>query len=172
MSLGVVGLGRLGSMVASYGLCFGMRVCYFDPYVEESATGVERIETLEELVETSDIVTIHVPYNSETHNLFNRELFARFKNGAFFINTSRGEVVDKQALLECLQSGKLAGAATDVLDGEFNPGFDQKVIEHPLVQYASTHFNLIITPHIGGSTIDAWSLTQEHTIRKVIEAIH
>jgi D-3-phosphoglycerate dehydrogenase len=171
MTLGVVGLGRLGSMVASYGLHFGMGVRYYDPYVSESPIGVERVETLKKLVEASDIVTLHIPYESETEKLINREVFACFKNRAFLVNTSSGDVVDQQSLLESLESGKLAGAATDVLGGEFNPEFHRKVFEHPLVRYAATHTNLIITPHIGGSTIDAWSLTQQYTIRKVLEAI-
>jgi D-3-phosphoglycerate dehydrogenase len=171
MTLGIVGLGRLGGMVASYGVSFGMRVCYYDPYVDESAMDVARAETLGELVETSDIISIHIPHEPETENLFGREVFSRFKHGAYFINTSRGEVIDEQALLECLERGNLAGAAVDVLAGEFEPGFDRRVHEQPLVKYAAEHSNLIITPHIGGSTVDAWGLTQEYTVRKVIEAL-
>jgi phosphoglycerate dehydrogenase-like enzyme len=161
----------LGSMVASYGICFGMRVRYFDPYVSESLPGVERIKILEKLVETSDVITVHVHYEADTENLIDKDLFERFKDGAYLINTSRGEVVDHKILLESLQSGKLAGAAVDVLDGEFEVGFEGRILDQPLVKYAAKHDNLIITPHIGGSTIDAWKLTQEYTIRKVIEAI-
>jgi D-3-phosphoglycerate dehydrogenase len=171
MTLGIAGLGRLGRMVASYGACFGMQVRYFDPHVFQSAVGVERVDTLEELVAASDIVSIHIPHEPETENLFSKELFTRFKDGSYLINTSRGELVDHEALLECLKSGKLAGAALDVLDGEFQPGFKERVLEQPLVQYASTHPNLIITPHIGGSTMDAWRMTEEYTIRQVIEAL-
>lgn len=171
MSLGIVGLGRLGKMVASYGDCFDMEVRYFDPYVNESPPGMERIQTLEKLVQISDIVTIHIPHEPETENLFNREVFTKFKDGAFFINTSRGELVDQQALLDCLQSGKLAGVAIDVMEGEFKPGFKEKLLKKHLVRYAREHQNLIITPHIGGSSLDSWGLTQEFTIRKVIEAL-
>jgi len=174
MNLGIVGLGRLGSMVARYGICFRMQVRYFDPYVAESPVNIkniERVDSLEKLVELSDVVTLHLPYNQKTKKLFNKKIFNKFKTGSYFINTSRGELVDSQALLECLQSGKLAGAAIDVIDGEFEPGFEQKLLTHPLVQYATKHSNLIITPHIGGSTIDAWNLTQEYIIKKIIEVL-
>lgn len=171
MSLGIAGYGRLGKMVASYGVCFGMQVRYFDPYVVEARPGVKKVDSLEELVEASNIITVHIPHEPQTENLFNKEVFAMFKKGSYFINTSRGKLVDHQALLECLQSGKLAGAAVDVMDGEFEPGFKKTVLEQPLVRYAAEHPNLIITPHIGGSTIDAWSLTQEYTIRKVLETM-
>jgi D-3-phosphoglycerate dehydrogenase len=148
-----------------------MRVRYFDPYVDMGHVGVDRVATLEELVSVSDIVTVHVPHEPETENLFNGPIFNCFQNGSYFVNTSRGELVDHGALLHALQSGKLAGAALDVIEGEFGPDFQDHVLEQPLIQYARTHSNLIITPHIGGSTTDAWGLTQEFTIRKVIESI-
>jgi D-3-phosphoglycerate dehydrogenase / 2-oxoglutarate reductase len=171
LSLGVVGYGRLGRMVASYGVCFGMDVCYFDPYVTESPDNVRQVETLELLVETSDIVTVHVHHEPKTENLFNKEIFSRFKKGAYFINTSRAEIVDSMAMLKALKSGRLSGAAIDVLEGEFEPGFGGRVAENPLVKYSTKHNNLIITPHIGGSTSDAWSMTQEYTILRIIESL-
>ena len=171
MSLGVAGLGRLGKLVASYGKAFGMEVRYYDPFVDTAAGGITRVDSLEELVAASDIVTVHVPHEPETENLFSAQVFKQFKDGAFFVNTSRGELVDHDALLKALESGKLAGAAVDVLDGEFAPDFGAKVLDQPLVKYAAEHDNLIITPHIGGSTLDAWSLTQEYTVQKIIEAL-
>jgi D-3-phosphoglycerate dehydrogenase len=169
MCLGIVGMGRLGRMVASYGCCFNMETRYFDPHVPGPFSDIKRMDSLGSLVETSDIVTVHVPHEPETEGLFNREIFERFRDGAFFVNTSRGEVVEEGDLLDALKKGRLAGAAVDVLDGEFKPGFEKKVLNHPLVRYASERHNLIITPHIGGSTMDAWGETQEHTIRKIIE---
>ncbi|MBI9074130.1 MAG: hydroxyacid dehydrogenase [Desulfatibacillum sp.] len=171
MSLGVAGLGRLGKLVASYGLAFGMEVRYYDPFVDKAGEGVIRMDSLEDLVAVSDIVTIHIPHEPATENLFSARIFDLFKDGSFFINTSRGELVDHDALLAALENGKLAGAAVDVLDGEFDPEFTGKVPDQPLVKYASAHDNLIITPHIGGSTLDAWSLTQEYTVQKIIEAL-
>lgn len=171
MSLGIAGLGRLGKMVARYGHCFGMKVRYYDPYVKKKIPKIERVGTLEELVGSSDIVTIHIPHEPQTENLFNHKLLSKFKKGAFLVNTSRGELIDHSALLECLQNGTLAGAALDVLEGEFAPTFASNVQQHPLVQYAKSHSNLILTPHIGGSTRDAWRETEAYTIRKIIEAL-
>lgn len=169
MSLGIAGLGRLGRKVASYGISFGMKVNYFDPYIDQGGQEIKRSESLEELVESNDIITVHIPHEPETEDLFNKDVFNRFKKGSFFINTSRAELIDQDALLEVLKSGRLAGAATDVLEGEFEPGFGMNVLDSPMVGYAAENNNLIITPHIGGSTTDAWTLTQEHTIRKLIE---
>jgi D-3-phosphoglycerate dehydrogenase / 2-oxoglutarate reductase len=172
MSLGVVGYGRLGKKVASYGSCFGMQVGCFDPYIDRIPKAVKRFATLADLVSSSDIITVHVPHEPETENMFSRRIFAKFQPGAYFINTSRGELVDQDALLEALEKKILAGAAIDVLADEFKPDFQKTTMDHPLIKYASTHSNLIITPHIGGSTQDAWHLTQAHTIELILEALH
>jgi D-3-phosphoglycerate dehydrogenase len=171
MTLGVAGLGRLGRRVASYGRAFGMTVEFYDPYVSAHPSEYTRRDSLEELVDAVDVVTVHIPHEPGTEKLFDSMVFSRFKKGSYFINTSRGELVEDQALLEALTSGRLAGAAVDVLNGEFEPGFQAHVLSQPLVAYASTHDNLVITPHIGGSTLDAWSLTQEFTILQVIAAL-
>jgi len=170
LDLGVVGLGRLGRLVAGYGTAFGMTVRYFDPYVPDPGRDDwHRAARLEELVETSDVVSLHVPLNDETTGLVDRALLDRFKPGACLINTARAEVVDQAALLGALRSGRLAGAGLDVLEGEFAPGFSPA--GHPLVEYARTHDNLIITPHIGGSTVDAWARTEARTIERMIAAL-
>ena len=170
MRLGVVGLGRLGKMVATYGACFGMKVQYYDPFVKNSMPGVEHVDSLSALVKSNDVLTVHVPHEPATEKMFNREMFSMFKPRAFFINTSRGELVDETALLKALESGRLAGAAIDVIEGEFEPGYADRISDNPLIRYAAEHQNLIITPHIGGSTEDAWRLTQEHIIRTVIHS--
>jgi D-3-phosphoglycerate dehydrogenase len=172
MSLGVAGYGRLGRMVANYGKSFGMKVRYYDPFVENEDVGVFRVNTLTELVSTSDIITIHIPHEPETEGLFNKKIFTYFKKGAYLINTSRGELIDHDALLECLKDGTLAGAALDVLDGEYKHGFKDNIKDHPLWKYAQEHDNLIITPHIGGSTVDAWKMTEEYTIKLIITALN
>ena len=174
MRLGIIGLGRLGKKVAGYGRAFDMEVAYYDPYVDAEKVGfasrdLELISRLEDLVSWADIITLHVPHEPETENLINRTIIGQFKPGSFFINTSRGELVDHDALLHALKGKAIGGAALDVLDGEFVPGFENRVLENALVQYARNNDNLIITPHIGGSTRDAWTLTQEFTIKKIIE---
>ncbi len=164
LSLGIVGLGRLGSLVARYGLAFGMTVRYYDPYVDSQEEGLNRLASLKELVAASDIVTIHIPHEPETENLFDQAILSCFKKGSYLINTARGELIDWGAFLQAMQDGRLAGAALDVFEGEFVPGFQDRFPSHPVLDYARTHHNLILTPHIGGSTIDAWRLTEGHTI--------
>jgi len=172
MSLGIVGLGRLGKIVANYARCLAMKVYYFDPYVCESdIKSITRINSLEELVAISDIVTIHVPLKKETTKLFNEHIFPHFKNGSYLINTSRSDIVDQGLMLAYLRNGHLAGAAIDVFEGEFDRDFPNRLKDHPLIVYAQEHQNLLVTPHIGGSTIDAWRLTEQHVIKSVIEKL-
>lgn len=171
LSLGIIGHGRLGSMVARYGRAFGMAVRFFDPFVAESTEGAEKVASLEDLVSTSDIVTLHVPHEPETEGMISRVLFSQFRPGAWFVNTARGELVDWAAMLEALESGRLAGAAVDVFEGEFVPGFADRFPRHPVLRYARTHDNLLLTPHIGGSTVDAWARTEAHTIDMVEAAL-
>jgi D-3-phosphoglycerate dehydrogenase len=170
MSLGIVGLGRLGRMVAGYATAFGMKVSYYDPYIIHNAEwSYNRVEGIAQLVSDVDIVSVHIPMNEENRHFFNKDVFSKFKKGSYFINTARGEVVDSHALIEALENGIIRGAAVDVLDGEFVPDFSERVLSHPLVRYAQTHDNLIITPHIAGSTEDAWHLTQRFVIEQTIE---
>lgn len=171
MSLGIAGYGRLGKMVGRYGKVFGMTVRYYDPFVFSESDGIERANSMKELVRASDIVTIHIPHNPGTENLFDRKMLANFKRGSYLINTSRGELLDHEALLRCLEDGTLAGAALDVFSSEFKSGFTGILKKHPLIRYAGRHANLIITPHIGGSTIDAWHLTERYTIDETIKAL-
>lgn len=165
LSLGVIGYGRLGKRVAQFGKAFGMNVRYFDPFQNES--DIEKVDDLAKLVSQSDVVSLHVPALNETKNLINSELLSSFKKGSYFINTARGELVDDDALLKVLESGLLAGAALDVLDGEFAPDFD--VRNHPLYTYAKDHSNLLLTPHIAGSTYDAWFETERRIIDMIIK---
>ncbi len=171
MSLGVIGLGRLGRKVAEYGRAFGMTVGYYDPYVDAAPDGVVRYDDLKELVGCSDVVSLHVPHEPETTNLIDASVFAAFKPGAVFINTARGELMDFQALLRGLESGQLAGAALDVFEDEFAPDFEARLRQHPLWAYARRHDNLLVTPHIGGSTFDAWRETERRTIDRLVEVL-
>ncbi|GER93414.1 hydroxyacid dehydrogenase [hot springs metagenome] len=172
MSIGIVGLGRLGKMVAKYATAFGMDISYYDPFITHDLQWIyKRCESIEELVSNVDIVSVHIPMNKENRHFFNRGVFSKFKKGSYFINTARGEVVDSEALIDALEKGIIKGAALDVLDGEFEPDFSERVLSHSLVRYAQTHDNLIITPHIAGSTEDAWYLTQRYVIEQTIEYV-
>jgi phosphoglycerate dehydrogenase-like enzyme len=171
MSLGVAGFGRLGRLVARYGRAFGMSVRFYDPRIDLADDPAERVVSLAELVQDRDVISVHLPHEPETDHVFDRALFARFKPGAFLVNTARGELIDQAALLEALRSGRLAGAALDVLDGEFDPGFEERLPHDEVLAYARTHDNLVLTPHVGGSTRDAWKLTQAHTIRLMADTL-
>ena len=165
---GVVGYGRLGRIVARMLLAFEMRVLASDPHVwtNDGDPGVE-IVALNELLAQSDIVTLHVNLYPETSGFFGGEQFAQMKPGAWFINTARGELVDEAALLEALRSGRLAGAAVDVLSDERSTGMGS----HPLVQYARQYDNLIVTPHIGGCTLESMEKTEGHMARKLADVL-
>jgi len=158
MRLGIVGLGRLGKLVKNRAQAFGMKVLFYDPYVPGGCA------TLKDLVSQVDILSLHVPSNNETKNLISKKIIKLLPRGAYVINTARGEILDHSALLKDLKCGRLGGAALDVMDGEYKINFQNKLASHPLVQYARKNKNLIITPHIGGSTIDAWEETEKKVI--------
>jgi D-3-phosphoglycerate dehydrogenase len=171
MTLGIAGMGRLGRMVAKTAHAMGMKVSYYNPrVVHESDWPYTRARTLEELVGANDVITVHAGPAENNRHMFNAALFSRFKPGSYFVNTARGEFVDSNALIEALDKRIIAGAALDVLDGEFEPGFDRHAQDHPLLRYAQRHGNLIITPHIAGSTKDAWTTVQRFVIDKVCAA--
>ncbi|MGH2454270.1 MAG: NAD(P)-dependent oxidoreductase [bacterium] len=147
-TLGLVGCGRIGLWMARYAGAFGMRCWGYDPYVDPWPKEIERRD-LAAMLQEADVVSIHVPLNDETRRMIGPREVGLLKRGVILINTSRGEVVDDGALLAALRSGQVAAAGVDVLTGE------PQVADHPLVQYARSHPNVIITPHIGGFSPDA-----------------
>jgi len=165
-TLGIVGCGRLGSMVARYGAAFGMQVLVYDPYQPHIPDGAVLCPTLAELLAECDVVSVHVPLNPETEDMFSAEQFSLLRPGAILINTARGAVLDETALLQALESGRLAGAALDVLDNEYDLGLGAS---NPLIEYTRLHYNLIITPHIGGATQETIEKADMFIARKIGE---
>ncbi len=163
--LGILGLGRIGSMVARYGLAFGMRVMAYDPHPERWVDGVERKESMAELLMESDVFSIHVPLNPETRQLIGKSELDLLPPGALLINTARGDILDEQALLEALKDGRLAGAALDVLSNERSDALARS----PLIEYARQHSNLILTPHIGGATYESMAATEMFMAKKLVD---
>ncbi len=156
-TIGIVGFGRLGKLVAKYLTAFDVRVLVSDPSVDESGLpDCVSLTSLEVLLAESDIVSIHVNLCDQTEGFFGAKQFQAMRSGSWFINTSRGELIDEMALLDSLRGGHLRGAALDVLRNESSDG----MAHHPLVHYASEHSNLIITPHIGGCTTESMSKTE------------
>jgi D-3-phosphoglycerate dehydrogenase / 2-oxoglutarate reductase len=146
-TLGILGYGRLGRIVAEYGRAFRMRVIACDNQRRDDPEGIESV-SMDDVLRLSDVLSIHVHLTSENIHLIGREQIARMKPGAVIINTSRGAVIDESALLEALETGHLMGAGLDVIDGEWNTDLPS----HPLIRYARDHENLVITPHVGGVT--------------------
>jgi D-3-phosphoglycerate dehydrogenase len=156
-TVGVVGYGRLGRIVARYFSALGAAVLACDPAIDESnpPPGVESVR-LPELLARADLVTVHANLHAGNAGFFGWPEFGAMKRGAWFVNTARGELVDEAALLDALRSGRIAGAALDVLCAEH----DAAIGERALVRYARDHDNLIITPHIGGCTPESMQKTE------------
>jgi len=152
---GIVGMGRLGTIVAGYFRAFGMKVLGNDPHCSFPDSVAQPVKSLDDLLARSDLISLHVNFHPGTRHLINRDTLSRVKPGAILINTSRGGVVDEAALLETLQSGRLAGAALDVVEGEPAAG-----ASHPLLAYARAHDNLLLTPHLGGNTRESFEKTE------------
>lgn len=145
-TLGVVGLGRIGTLVAQRAAAFDMRVLAHDPFVGPERArrmGVEMVD-LEALLEASDFISIHLPLTEETEGLFGKDTLARCKPGVRIVNTSRGGIIDELALAEAVRSGHVAGAALDVFAAE--PPIDSALFDLPAV---------VVTPHLGASTLEA-----------------
>ena len=148
--VGVLGIGNIGKQVAKRVQSFDAQVQYYDLYPlddEESKNLGVTYVSLEELFRTSDIITCHTPLTGDTHHIVNAERLAMMKSSAILINTSRGPVVDEQALIEALERGIIAGAGLDV--------FEQEPVDphNPLL----TMTNVVATPHMAGTTWDTWA---------------
>ena len=173
LKLGIVGLGRLGTMIACYAKAFGMKVMAYDlkedPFLREVNHHVQRKASLRDLVAEADVVSIHLPWNQDTVGIIDEEIFRQFKTGACLINTARGELIDEEALLKALNEGILAGCGVDVLSGDSR--WEERVPEgHALLDYARENDNLIITPHIGGYTMNAILKTRSFLLEKFLQA--
>jgi D-3-phosphoglycerate dehydrogenase len=162
-TLGIIGLGRVGSIVAQRALTFGMTVLAYDPYLPEDHVEDERIMlvNLHDVLARADFVSLHVPSTPETRGLFNADIIRRMKRGARLINTAHGSIIDETALAEALKSGHLAGAALDVYGEE--PPYNSPIIGMEQV---------IHTPHIGDNTLEAAQDLSIQIVMQVLDALH
>jgi len=160
-TLGVVGLGRIGRVVAARGRGLAMNVIAYDPYLSGQRSPVEGVELsdLDELLARSDFVTLHVPLNDSTRHLLSRQRIALMKPGARLINAARGGLVDEAALQAALESGRLRGAALDVFESEPPPP------DHPLL----ARDDVIATPHLGASSDEAQRQVATDIARQISE---
>jgi D-3-phosphoglycerate dehydrogenase len=159
-TLGVVGLGRIGFLVAMRAKAFGMKILAHDAWISRDSILLAEcgatLVSLEQLLEQSDVVSVHVPKTAETQNLFNAERLNRMKRGALLINTSRGEVIDETALVAALRDKRLGGAALDV-----------RATEPPVAGELEKLPNVVLTPHVAAFTVEGQKRVVDSVCRDV-----
>jgi phosphoglycerate dehydrogenase-like enzyme len=162
-TIGIIGVGRLGSISAKIANGFGMRILGFDPFKKDNEL-VEYV-TMRDLLQKSDVVFVHVHLKPDTVGLIGKSEFDLMKSTSVIINTSRGKIIDEEALLSALVNQKIAGAALDVIDGEWLNR--EQLLKHKLVKHAQKSNNLLIVPHIGGSTNESIILARNFMAKKI-----
>jgi len=158
-TIGILGLGRIGSTVAKKLKNFNVKILAYDPYVKKVIEGV-RIVDFPELIEKSDYITIHTPLNEETKHIFNQKIFKQMKKSAYLINTARGGIIDQKALFEALNNKEIKGAALDVLENE-PPDWS----EIPQLE------NLILTPHAAFYSESSFEELKKRTAQAVVDVL-
>lgn len=169
LTLGIVGFGRLGTILADYGRAFRMSVIAYDEKPVEHPEFVEMTE-LDQLLAKADVICLLPSLQTSSQKMIGKAEFDHMKPDSVLINTSRGEVLDSNALLDALEQGKLAGAALDVLDSEAEHA-DNWQQNHPLIAFAKNSDRLLITPHIGGATYDSMRQTEVFMAEKLSNLI-
>jgi D-3-phosphoglycerate dehydrogenase / 2-oxoglutarate reductase len=161
-TLGVIGIGRIGSSVAKMASSVGMKVLAYDPVLspESIRSAGGEVSAMDELLQKSDFITIHTPLSDSTRNMINSAMLAKMKDGVRIICAARGNIIDEAALLAALNSGKVGGAALDVFSTE--PPVDSELVKHPKV---------ITTPHIGGQTVEAQIRAANDISNEVLAAL-
>jgi D-3-phosphoglycerate dehydrogenase / 2-oxoglutarate reductase len=163
-TLGVLGFGRIGQLVAARARAFGMRIVAFDPFVSAERfreLGVEKAETSAAVFGQADFVTLHLPKTAETRGFLDARAFAAMRDGVRVINCARGELIDDAALKDALDSGKVAGAALDVFP-------EEPITDYPLFE---GYPNVVVTPHLGASTTEAQDRAGVQTAEQVVAAL-
>jgi len=167
LTLGIVGLGRIGGHLALYARAFGMRVLAHDPFQPSSRFAAHQVEQcdLMPLLQTADVVSLHANLRDDNHFLLGEKEISAMRPSALLVNTARGELLDEHAAALALQEGRLGGVAVDVLSGEHD---SVSWNNSPLVRLARDGGNVIITPHLGGCTSDAMHITEECLAEHVV----
>lgn len=162
-TVGLLGFGEIGQRVAEIVAAFGARVVAFEPYpnLKKAEQLKVELQTWEEVLQQSHIVSVHMPALPETYQIMNKEAFSLMRDGAYFINTARGSLVDEDALCDSLENGKLGGAAIDVFAREPLNGTER--VLHTA--------GLITTPHAGAETKEAYGMISKMTAQSVIDVL-
>lgn len=153
-TVGIVGMGSVGTIFSRYCIAFGMKVITYDPYKKVHDPLVSQYQHFDRLLAESDFVSIHAKLTDETFHMFGKKEFQTMKRTSYLINAARGAIVDQNALLDALEKKQIVGAALDVIEGEIEGNSSPQVLasRERLIDYARHHGTLIITPHLGGST--------------------
>ena len=171
-TLGILGFGRIGQRVGEIARVFKMDVVAYDPYLPANVFQEQHAKSMsiKEVLEVSDFITIHMPLNDETRNLFNAESIKSMKDDAVVLNMARGGIVNEKDMYEALKAGKIGGYASDVMENELGGGglTEGAGFDSPLF----TCDNFIVTPHLGAQTVDASRDIGAHIISKVKEALN
>ena len=166
LKVGIVGYGRLGKMMYDFCKAFGADVMIYDPYVRDQLSDSFLLNhwcsSLEQLFEFSDVVSLHTHVTDETKYMINKDLFGSINKDCYIINTSRGEIVNETDIVEGLKSGKITGYATDVVEDEFGD-----LTKSPIIKAMNEGENIIITPHVGGMTIEGQTKAYTWAINKL-----
>ena len=166
---GIIGLGRIGGLVSNYAEAFGMNVLAYDRNTENISLNYS---SFEEIIKQADIISINIPLNDETRHMFNKEVFDKMKDGVMIINTSRGEIIDTDALIDALESGKVAGCALDVVEGETAIKHDDRSTDENIRNINNynkllTMDNVLVTPHNAFNTDESIDRLFEETINTI-----
>ena len=161
-TIGIVGLGAIGKIVARCARGFNMNVMAYDPYIQDSYFKVHQIEnaTFEELIKKADVITLHLPLNESTRHIINKNSIAEMKDSTIIINTSRGGLIDEEAVYEALEQGKLGGLGLDAFESE-------PPENSPLFSLN----NVVVTPHTGAHTIEATQNMAFMAVKNVIDVL-
>lgn len=170
LTLGIIGLGRIGGHMSTYANALGMRVIAYDPFQSDKRFEHLRAERmgLDELLKTADIVSIHANLSDDNYGLIGEREISLMRADALIINTARGALLDEKAAATALSEKRLGGIAVDVLSDEHT---GNSPLQSPLVQAAKSGLNVIATPHIGGCTSDAMRITEERMAEVTVAAL-
>ena len=157
MTIGIIGYGRLGTMMEKYCKAFGMKIIIHDPY--------KGYDNLSKITKEADIISLHIHVTDETRHIIDKKFLTCMEKKLYIINTSRGEIVNEKDIIQSIESGKLKGYATDVVDDEFGNTKNSELIKR------SNDLNIIVTPHTGGMTKEAQEIAYNGIIDKVKERI-
>jgi D-3-phosphoglycerate dehydrogenase len=152
--VGIIGCGRLGTMMKDYCFAFGMIPLLYDPY--------KLYKDFDLLLEESDIISLHVHATDETRHMINKKVLGKMKNNSYIVNTSRGEIVNEHDIVDALRSGKLKGYATDVIEDEYGNRENS-----PILKGIKEGLNIIVTPHVGGMTWEGQQKAYKWAIGKL-----